>query len=256
MDPGVAPGTPRFVSFVKGAQDAVTRLGGGMVAASNGTKAPAGDRDHPLIGTGSGIVIDPQGHVLTNDHVVRTCGELRIRDAAETSGGATVQAHDQTNDLAVLKAAHPSRDAARLRDSGDLRQGEGVTVIGYPLGEFLGSGVSVVTGSLAKLVGPNDDSRILQVSAPVQPGNSGGPLVDNGGNLIGVVSRTLDSVGIASAAGFIPQNVNFAIKTSVVKSFLEADHVGYTATTGLAQISTADIADLARKFTVRIECRR
>jgi S1-C subfamily serine protease len=209
-----------------------------------------------MLGSGSGVVIDTAGHVLTNDHVIRTCGEVRIRDAGETSSIATVQARDGTNDLALLKVTHATRDAARLRDSGDLRQGEGVTVIGYPLGEALGSGVAVVTGSLTKLVGMNDDSRLLQVSAPVQPGNSGGPLVDNGGNLIGVVSGTLNSVGIASTAGFIPQNVNFAIKSSVVRSFLDANHVGYSSSSRTAQMATADIADLARKFTVRIECRQ
>jgi S1-C subfamily serine protease len=256
MDPGVAVGTPRYASFVKGARDAVARLGGATVAAAGAGTAQAGDKDHQLIGAGSGIVIDKQGHVLTNDHVVRSCGEVRIRDAAEASSSATVQAHDAANDLALLKVTHASHDAARLRDSGDLRQGEGVTVIGYPLGELMGSGVSVVTGSLTKLVGPGDDSRLLQVSAPVQPGNSGGPLLDNGGNVIGVVSGTLNSVGIAVAAGFIPQNVNFAIKTTVVRSFLDANRVGYTASAGLSQMTTADIADLARKFTVRIECRR
>jgi S1-C subfamily serine protease len=256
MDPGVAAGTPRYASFVKGARNAIAGLGGGAVATTSGGKSQPDDKDHPLIGTGSGIVIDAHGHVLTNDHVIRTCGEIRIRDAAETSGGATVEAHDGTNDLALLKAAHLSHDAARLRDSGDLRQGEGVTVIGYPLGEVLGAGVSVVTGSLTKLVGLNDDSRMLQVSAPVQPGNSGGPLVDGSGNLIGVVSSTINSVGIASAAGFIPQNINFAIKSSVARSFLDANRVGYAVGTGHTPMTTADIADAARKFTVRIECRR
>jgi S1-C subfamily serine protease len=256
MDPGVPLGTPRYASFVKGARDAVARLGGGTVAAAGPGKPQAGDKDHQLLGSGSGIVIDTQGHVLTNDHVVRSCGEIRIRDAAEASNSATVQARDGTNDLALLKGGHASRDVARLRDSGDLRQGEGVTVIGYPLGDLLGSGVSVVSGSLTKLVGLDDDSRKLQVSAPVQPGNSGGPLLDNGGNVIGVVSGTLNSVGMAAATGFIPQNVNFAIKTTVVRSFLDANHVGYTASTGVTQMTSADVADLGRKFTVRIECRR
>jgi hypothetical protein len=64
------------------------------------------------------------------------------------------------------------------------------------------------------------------------------------------------SVGFASATGFIPQNLNFAIKTSVVRSFLDANHVGYTASAGVTQMATADVADLARKFTVQIECRQ
>jgi hypothetical protein len=94
----------------------------------------------------------------------------------------------------------------------------------------------------------------LQVSAPVQPGNSGGPLLDSSGSVIGVVTGTLNGVVLAVATGTIPQNVNFAIKTAVLRNFLDTNGIGYASAAPKREISPADIGELARRFTVRVEC--
>ncbi len=95
-----------------------------------------------------------------------------------------------------------------------------------------------------------------EISAPVQPGNSGGPLFDQSGNVIGVVVGKLDALKIASITSDIPQNVNFAIRASVVASFLDSANVPYASGQTGDRLSAADIAERARGFTVQIECRK
>ena len=97
---------------------------------------------------------------------------------------------------------------------------------------------------------------MLQISAPTQPGNSGGPLLDSGGNVIGVVTSQLRALPAAQAIGVIPQNVNFAIKASVARSFLDANSVDYRTTAEARELKTADVGDRAKKFTLLIECWR
>jgi S1-C subfamily serine protease len=105
------------------------------------------------------------------------------------------------------------------------------------------------------LAGLADDSRYLQVSAPVQPGNSGGPVLDRNGTVVGVIVSKLNALSVASVTGDIPQNVNFAIKASVAAAFLDAQGIAHADNGGDATLSTPDIADRARSFTVRVLCR-
>jgi S1-C subfamily serine protease len=244
--------TAWYGSFVKSVREAALRLGGKTAAGAKASTTIAGGIG---TGSGSGIVVDTAGHVLTNNHVVASCQSIHVFDGPAASD-ATVVARDASNDLALLKIPAHAGAAAAFRDSASLRAGESVVVTGYPLSGLVSSEMSITTGSLTALKGPRDDTRILQISAPIQPGNSGGPALDNDGDVIGVVSSTLNSllVGIATG-GVIPQGVNFAIKTSLVEEFLDSNRVHYDKAGARHEISTPDIADKARKFTVRVECR-
>jgi len=252
IDPGVPAGTPRYASFVKAVRDAATTLGNGSTSGAQ----PVVNGGRRMIGTGSGIVVDAGGAIITNNHVVRSCGEIRVVDATGHRETATLAAHDATNDLALLKTTQHWSGAASLRDMHGLRPGDDVVVAGYPLSNLLGSDMAVTTGSLTMLSGLHDDSRLLQLSAPVQPGNSGGPLLDRNGNVVGVVTSTLNGAFLAVSTGALPQNVNFAIKSSVVASFLEANHVAYATGEPSVPLSPADVGDIARRFTMRVECLR
>ncbi len=250
FDIGTKPNsTARFDSFVNSVRQAALRLGGKTAAGAKPSVAASGGG-----GSGSGIVVDTQGHILTDNHVVGACAAIRVIDGGVTKD-ATVIARDGSNDLALLKVAAHTGAAAAFRDSASLRAGEGVVVTGFPLSGLVSSDMSVTTGSLTSLKGPRDDTRIVQISAPIQPGNSGGPALDNDGDVIGVVSSTLNAllVGIATG-GAIPQGVNFAIKASLIEEFLDSNHVHYEKAGARHEISTPDIADKARKFTVRVEC--
>jgi serine protease Do len=118
----------------------------------------------------------------------------------------------------------------------------------------LASTGNVATGNITALAGIADDSRFFQISAPVQPGNSGGPLLDRNGAVVGVVVAKLNALRIAAATGDIPQNINFAIKGSVVASFLDAQRVSYAESSNAGALSTPDIAERAKMFTVHVTC--
>ena len=95
---------------------------------------------------------------------------------------------------------------------------------------------------------------LLQISAPVQPGNSGGPLIDTSGNIVGVVSEKLNALRFAKLTGDIPQNINFAIKTGALRDFLDNSVVPYRTAEAGAEQKTTDIAENARAFTMLISC--
>ena len=133
------------------------------------------------------------------------------------------------------------------------RLGEEVTVAGFPLQGLL-SGLSITNGNVSRLSGLAGDTRLLQVSAPVQPGNSGGPLLDASANVIGMVVSKLDALRVAKATGDIPQNVNFALNANVLRGFLDANDVAYADGASLRPLSPTEVADRAARFTVLIEC--
>jgi S1-C subfamily serine protease len=253
MDPGVAAGRPRIEDWTNHVRIAALDLGG--VTAAGKTSAKAEAAAAAGVKSGTGIILDKDGDVLTNAHVVAGCTSARLIDAANDWHDATIVVRDAVNDLALLKAhAEHWRNAATFGDSSGLRPGESVVAAGYPYPGLLGSEMSVTTGSLTALAGVHDDSRLIEMSAPVQPGNSGGPLLDEHGNVIGVVEARLKSGAFALISGTAPENVNFAIKAAVAESFLDAHHVPHAGPGAGPAESAADVAAAARVFTVQIEC--
>jgi len=137
----------------------------------------------------------------------------------------------------------------------NVRLGEAVEAFGYPLTDVLSKSGNFTLGNVSALVGIGEDSRYLQISAPVQPGNSGGPLLDQNGNLVGVVSAKLNALKLMLATnGDIPQNVNFAIKSSIATNFLDTNGASYTQGTATQPMQPADLADQAKAMSVFIEC--
>ena len=104
------------------------------------------------------------------------------------------------------------------------------------------------------LSGLNNDTRFMQMSAPVQPGNSGGPLLDQAGNVVGVVTAKMNAIKMAKYTGDIPQNVNFALKASLVRDMLEVKDIDYETASSKRELKTVDIFDKAKQFTVLVEC--
>jgi S1-C subfamily serine protease len=162
---------------------------------------------------------------------------------------------DGADDLAVLKASRTPASFARFKDGAPGRPGETVVAVGYPYAALLrSSAATVTTGVLAALSGINDDAHILQITAPVQHGNSGGPLLGPTGAVIGVVSGAVIPNDLTRAANDIPQNINFAIVAGVACSFLDANHVTYEKDMDKTERKAPDIAEDAMKYTVLVEC--
>jgi S1-C subfamily serine protease len=215
-------------------------------------RAAAPSRGPKLRATGTGFYVARDGSLITNNHVIAACSEMRISDGANGIL-AKVIAVDPERDLALLQAPKPV-DAVAVFRSDKNRLGENVVVVGFPLSGLLSSDPIVTAGIVSALAGMRDDQRELQISAPVQPGNSGGPLFDGSGRIAGVVVATLDTVQLARAIGVVPENVNFAIKAEEARQFLAAHGVTVATAEGGKELSTATIAEQAVKMTVRLEC--
>jgi serine protease Do len=168
---------------------------------------------------------------------------------------ATVIARDTKNDLALLSSQLRPERVATMRTN--VRLGENIAVYGFPLAGILPSTGNFTLGNIAATAGLRDDSRMLQISAPVQLGNSGGPLLDQDGNVVGVVVGKLNALAAAEVLSDIPQNINFAIKSVVVTTFLEANGVqpSYTVATG-SGLQAPDVADRAKAMSAFIVCRK
>jgi S1-C subfamily serine protease len=223
-------------------------------AAAEGAGQP-GKPGKSLTQSGTGFVISAGGHVVTNEHVVNGCtGDIQGNLTGEAPVKLRLVSSDRTNDLAVLQAPSPFKDVVTIRDK-PVHSGDSVVAIGFPFHGMLTSDFTVTTGIVSSLGGLRNDTRFLQISAAVQPGNSGGPLLDSEGQLVGIVSGKLDTLRIVRATGDIPENINFAIKTGMLRDFLDNSAISYQTTTeSKGELKTSDIAQNARKFTLLISC--
>ena len=208
--------------------------------------------------SGTGFVVSASGHIVTNNHVIGGCvGDIKGNLAGEAAIVLRVVSSDANNDLALLQAPSTTtfKDFARIRDR-SIRSGDSVVAIGFPFHGLLTSDFTVTTGIVSSLSGLRNDSRFLQISAAVQPGNSGGPLFDTTGQIVGVVTGKLDGLRIAAATGNIPENINFAIKTGALRDFLDNSVVSYQTAEPKSELKTTDIAGNARAYTMLISCTR
>jgi S1-C subfamily serine protease/peptidoglycan hydrolase-like protein with peptidoglycan-binding domain len=207
----------------------------------------------PSVSTGTGFFVSSEGHVLTNAHVVKGCTTAQVAQPGGKSEAARIVATDATNDLALLSVKWRPASVPNLKSG--VRTGEGVATYGFPHVGMLPSTGNFTLGNVTATAGLGDDTRMLQISAPVQSGNSGGPLIDQSGNVIGVVVSKLNVLKAFKETGDLPQNVNFAIKASVARTFLESNGItDATPKPSAAALSAPDLADAAKQFTVFIAC--
>ena len=125
---------------------------------------------------------------------------------------------------------------------------------GFRIPAFSEPGLIFTGGLISSLSGMGNDSRYLQFTAPVQPGNSGGPLVDGNGLVVGVVSARLPDIEILKASGSLPQNVNFAIRGDLATGFLRANGVQPLVAEPKSPLSASEIATNAQAYTVQVTC--
>jgi serine protease Do len=214
---------------------------------------PSDDKPRQTSSSGTGFFVSRDGHLLTNAHVVSDCAVIEV-NGPNGLVRARLVAKDSSNDLALLKTEITPLKVAAVRTG--VRLGEAVAVFGYPLSGMLSTSGNFTLGNITALTGLSDDSRYFQISAPVQPGNSGGPLVDANGNLIGVVTAKLNALKVMVATnGDIPQNVNFAIKGSAASIFLESNGVAFATGGESTALQPADLAEHAKSMSVYVACR-
>lgn len=206
--------------------------------------------------TGTGFVVSPNGHIVTNQHVIDSCvGDIKGNLAGEAVMVLRVVSNDATNDLALLQAPATAtfKDFAKIRDR-SMHAGDAVVAIGFPLHGYLTSDLTVTTGIVSSLSGFRNHTGRLQISAAIQPGNSGGPLFDMSGQVAGVVVAKLNALRMIRETGQLTENINFAIKTGALRDFLDNSVVPYQTAEPKGELKATDIAGNARPYTMLISC--
>jgi S1-C subfamily serine protease len=171
---------------------------------------------------GSGFFVGRKGYVVTNAHVVENQSKTKIVFKGQTYD-ATVETVSKAADLALLKIGIEV-DGLTIANT-EAKPGSDVFAVGYPQPNIQGLEAKVTKGVISSSKGIDDDSTIYQIDAAIQPGNSGGPLCNTSGQLVGVIVSTLNPLATIRSSGSLPQNVNYAIKSSEVELFLRKKSV-------------------------------
>jgi S1-C subfamily serine protease len=220
-----------------------------------GPQPPSQNRESKS-SVGSGFFVSkPMGsadaYVVTNFHVIDGCKSgIRVRYPIYQPVNAYVHAADPANDLALLSTKLPANGFPSFRLN--LKHGEQIASYGFPYGADF---ASFTMGNVTSVVGLDNNTSAFQMSAPVQPGNSGGPLLDMNGRVVGMAQGILGTLRAAEAlGGAIPQNVNFGITATTIIGFLQAHSVDYRVDTERTKFEPEQIAEEAKKFTVKVTC--
>lgn len=186
------------------------------------------DSDKPIEGVqGTGFLISNENYILTCAHVVGEEHEATVWISG-IRYEADVLSKDKDVDIALLKIRKDiNLNILPLSFRSDMpyRLGEDVLTIGFPVSKLLGNSARLSKGLISSTKGMKDDPKQIQFSAEVQPGNSGGPLFDSNGIVIGIVKGTLNPWKmVQTTGGALPQNVNFAIKADIVLNFIKINN--------------------------------
>jgi S1-C subfamily serine protease len=221
---------------------------------------------HADVQTGTGFAVTFDGVIVTNNHVVDGCGAIRARSGGTTTYyfEANIVARDRAVDLAAIRlqsrVAPDGRRAFRevprasIREAPPLQLGEHAVTYGFPFRGLLASEGNLTVGYVTALRGLRDDPTFVQISTPLQPGNSGGALLDGSGNVIGVVSSGLNAIAIMGITGDVPQNVNFAVELGSLKRFLANNNIKTVEVPSTLERPMKEIGFRAQLFTYSIEC--
>jgi len=208
-------------------------------------------RDEP-VSTGTGFFINRSGQLLTAAHVLRDCLVIEAQQDG-TSFPVTRRAESALLDLAVLDSGRETTRELPFRKGQLLILGESVTNVGYPLSGLLATSPNLTRGNVSARAGLKGSEGLFQFSAPIQPGSSGGPVVSDGGELLGVTVSTLNVAALVKQ-GLLPQNVNFALDAKHAVSFLRREQIAFTEVEPRAGGSMQQANDAALAAVVQLSC--
>jgi S1-C subfamily serine protease len=193
--------------------------------------------------SGTGFYVNKNGFVVTNNHVISGCSSVWIKDNDRDIPGVVVKSN-KVLDIAVIKANVKNKVFAKFAN--DIRTGEDVMALGFPLGNELGDDIKATKGNISAVSGMKGDKDYLQFTAPIQAGNSGGPLLNEGGFVVGI--------NTAKLVGEKYQNINFAINGNSAQRFLGKHSIDFEYGTYEESLKSADLAEKGEQFTVRVLC--
>ena len=201
--------------------------------------------------SGSGFAVSSDGYVITNNHVIEGCAEVVVHDKGQAVP-VTVITYDPQNDLALLKGNFTPKTVFALSgDQPELLQD--VYVAGYPFGNEISSSIKVTKGIISSLTGVGNNFSNIQIDAALQVGNSGGPILDEMGNVVGVAVSKLDAKYMYDNYGTIPEDTNFGIKANVVKNILDSNGVS-SPSPSLSEITKLELGAMITGGTYYVSC--
>lgn len=175
------------------------------------------------VGSGTGFAVSKEGFVVTNNHVINGCQKVKIHAEGKVYTSDVVS-RDSKNDLALIKGKFKPKFVFPISNKPSELMEE-VYVAGFPFGYRLSTSIKITKGIISSLAGLGDDFTRVQIDAAIQPGNSGGPIYDNFGNIVGVAVAKLDYKYSMKELDTIPELTNFGIKASMLKAFLSASRI-------------------------------
>ncbi|WP_443749730.1 S1C family serine protease [Asticcacaulis solisilvae] len=197
-------------------------------AAAGSGGSDGGEASPPPAGgaSGTGFVILDGSYIVTANHVVANSKTISAACGSEAVRSAQVLARDPANDIALLKAETPLGYHLALAEEGSAHTGDKVFTIGFPVPDILGTEGKYSEGVISALSGIQGAANVMQITTQIQPGNSGGALIDTNGHVIGIVTSTAAVRAFYENAGSLPQNVNWAVKSDYLRPLL----IRYSAT--------------------------
>lgn len=212
---------------------------------------PNQPKDTYKVASGTGFYVSSQGHIITNHHVIDGCKDMKVHSKGKVIETIKI-ADDIRNDLALLKIEEtPSHVFALSQESPFPLQD--IIVAGYPFGERVSSTLKFTQGIVSSIAGLSNDYSQIQIDAALQPGNSGGPIMDEFGNIVAVAVAKLNLKKILKDYGVVPENTNFGVKSSAVKNLMEGNGVPFK-TPNTEVISKQDLSRIAMGGTVYLTC--
>lgn len=203
---------------------------------------------------GSGFFVSNEGHIITNEHVVRNCKKITAVDQNGNQIPLVLIDTSKNFDIALLKAGIRPKNTAKFGKISNVQQGDTVVTYGFPLTGILSSSGNVSSGLITATGGLGDNPNMLQISAPVQPGNSGGPLANTTGAVIGIIVGKIDSSAFVKIFDDIPQNINFAIKEEPILQFLNKNKVVIRHSTSNENLLMRTLTEKLKEITLQIVC--
>mgnify|MGYP001326126984 CR=1 FL=1 len=204
-----------------------------------------------IIGSGSGFFVTDQGHVVSNDHVIGICKKVIAYEEGKEIN-LDILATDMVNDIGLVRGKFQKVSYLNIKPGG-AELGEDIVAFGYPLSRFTSDSVKLTKGIVSALSGPGNNFSQIQIDAAIQPGSSGGPILNMNGQVIGVAVSGLSKKLLAQEADYIPENVNFAVAAQSLMSFLKGNKIS-VGTGASRTLSTKELAKIGEPATIQLFC--